>query len=112
MAHRPAPMTGAQDVPVRLRPPDARRYLQLVLAGLWLLDAVLHGALIDRELGAALDLPFTPLEPPELRARCAALSRRLGEAAGSADSAAADLLPAEEPDSQHRAAQRPGGEHQ
>jgi len=31
---------------------------------------------------AALDLPFTPLEPPELRARCAALSRRLGEAAG------------------------------
>jgi predicted DNA-binding transcriptional regulator YafY len=35
---------------------------------------------------AALDLPFTPLEPPELRARCAALSRRLGEAAGSTDS--------------------------
>ncbi|HTB54362.1 MAG TPA: transcriptional regulator, partial [Trebonia sp.] len=31
---------------------------------------------------ASLDLPFTPLEPPELRARCAALSRRLGEAAG------------------------------
>jgi len=31
---------------------------------------------------ASLDLPFTPLEPPELRARCAALSGRLGEAAG------------------------------
>jgi len=30
---------------------------------------------------AALDLPFTPLEPPELRERCAELSRRLGEAA-------------------------------
>jgi predicted DNA-binding transcriptional regulator YafY len=41
---------------------------------------------------AALDLPFTPLEPPELRERCAALSRRLGEAAG-----AAVLLPAEDP---------------
>ena len=35
-------MTGARDVPVRLGPPDARRYLQLVLAGLWLLDAVLQ----------------------------------------------------------------------
>jgi hypothetical protein len=35
-------MTGARDVPVRLAPPDARRYLQLVLAGLWLLDAALQ----------------------------------------------------------------------
>jgi hypothetical protein len=29
-------------VPARLGTPDARRYLQLVLAGLWLLDAVLQ----------------------------------------------------------------------
>ena len=61
---------------------------------------------------AALDLPFTPLEPPELRARCAALSRRLGEAAGSTGSAAAELLPAEDPHGNHRADQRPGAEHQ
>jgi predicted DNA-binding transcriptional regulator YafY len=33
---------------------------------------------------AVLDLPFTPLEPPELRERCAELSRRLAEAARSA----------------------------
>ena len=63
---------------------------------------------------AALDLPFTPLEPPELRALCAALSRRLGEAAASAYSGAgsadADLLPAEDPDGQDRAGQRPGAE--
>jgi predicted DNA-binding transcriptional regulator YafY len=30
---------------------------------------------------AMLDVPFTPLGPPELRARCAALAARLGEAA-------------------------------
>jgi predicted DNA-binding transcriptional regulator YafY len=53
---------------------------------------------------AALDLPFTPLEPPELRERCAALSRRLGEAAA--------LLPAEDPHGQPGAGQRPGAEHQ
>ncbi|MBO0816386.1 MAG: hypothetical protein J2P30_14745 [Actinobacteria bacterium] len=35
-------MTGAPDVPVRMGTPDARRYLQLALAGLWLLDAVLQ----------------------------------------------------------------------
>jgi hypothetical protein len=35
-------VTGARDVPARLGPPDARRYLQLALAGLWLLDAVLQ----------------------------------------------------------------------
>jgi hypothetical protein len=35
-------MTGARDVPTRLATPDARRYLQLALAGLWLLDAVLQ----------------------------------------------------------------------
>jgi hypothetical protein len=35
-------VTGARDVPERLGPPDARRYLQLALAGLWLLDAVLQ----------------------------------------------------------------------
>jgi len=34
---------------------------------------------------ALLDLPFTPLEPPELRERCAELSRRLAEAAGTAE---------------------------
>jgi predicted DNA-binding transcriptional regulator YafY len=56
---------------------------------------------------AALDLPFTPLEPPELRARCAALSRRLGEAAE-----ASELLPAEDPDGQPGADERPGPEHQ
>jgi predicted DNA-binding transcriptional regulator YafY len=65
---------------------------------------------------AALDLPFTPLEPPELRARCAALSRRLGEAAASTGSAstgreAGELLPAEEPHGQHGADQGPAGEH-
>src|SRR5580693_5670293 len=49
---------------------------------------------------ASLDLPFTPLEPPELRARCAALSRRLGEAAASTGSEAAELLPAEDPHGQ------------
>ena len=38
----PAPVTGGRDVPARLGPPDARRYLQLALAGLWLLDAVLQ----------------------------------------------------------------------
>jgi predicted DNA-binding transcriptional regulator YafY len=32
---------------------------------------------------AFLGLPFTPLEPPELRGRCAELSRRLHEAANS-----------------------------
>ncbi|HZZ52969.1 MAG TPA: WYL domain-containing protein [Trebonia sp.] len=61
---------------------------------------------------ASLDLPFTPLEPPELRARCAALSRRLGEAAGSTGSAAAELLPAEDPHGQPSAGQRPGAEHE
>jgi predicted DNA-binding transcriptional regulator YafY len=61
---------------------------------------------------ASLDLPFTPLEPPELRARCAALSRRLGEAAASTGSAAAELLPAEEPHGQPGAGQRPGAEHE
>lgn len=35
-------MTGARDGPARLGPPDARRYIQLALAGLWLLDAVLQ----------------------------------------------------------------------
>ena len=35
-------MTGARDVPERLGTPDARRCLQLALAGLWLLDAVLQ----------------------------------------------------------------------
>ncbi|MBO0876799.1 MAG: hypothetical protein J2P19_25775 [Pseudonocardia sp.] len=40
------------------------------------LDAIaLHAAL--------LDLPFTPLEPPELVERCAALAERLGAAAGN-----------------------------
>jgi hypothetical protein len=38
---------------------------------------------------AMLDLPFTPLEPPELRERCAELSRRLREAAAGGESAAA-----------------------
>jgi predicted DNA-binding transcriptional regulator YafY len=57
---------------------------------------------------AALDLPFTPLEPPELRARCAALSRRLGEAAG----ATAELLPAEDSYGEDRARHRPAGEHE
>ena len=56
---------------------------------------------------AALDVPFTPLEPPELRALCAALSRRLGEAAASAGYEGADLLPAEEAHGQHRAHHRP-----
>lgn len=37
---------------------------------------------------ASLDLPFTPLEPPELRERCAELARRLSEAAGAGESAA------------------------
>jgi len=60
---------------------------------------------------AALDLPFTPIEPPELRARCAALSRRLGEAAASTGTDAAVLLPAEDPHGQHGAGQRPAGEH-
>lgn len=31
-----------------------------------------------------LDIPFTPLWPPELRARCAELSKRLAEAAATA----------------------------
>ncbi len=35
-------MTAARDVPARLGTPDARRCLQLALAGLWLLDAVLQ----------------------------------------------------------------------
>jgi len=35
-------VTGARDVPARLGTPDARRCLQLALAGLWLLDAVLQ----------------------------------------------------------------------
>ena len=61
---------------------------------------------------ASLDLPFTPLEPPELRARCAALSRRLGEAAASTGSEAAELLPAEDPHGQPSAGQRPGAEHE
>lgn len=61
---------------------------------------------------ASLDLPFTPLEPPELRVRCAALSRRLGEAAASTDSGAGELLPAEEPHGQPGAGQRPGAEHE
>jgi predicted DNA-binding transcriptional regulator YafY len=65
---------------------------------------------------ASLDLPFTPLEPPELRARCAALSRRLGEAAastgGEASREAAELLPAEDPHGQPSAGQRPGAEHE
>ena len=37
---------------------------------------------------AMLGLPFTPLEPPELRERCAELSRRLREAAAGGESAA------------------------
>jgi predicted DNA-binding transcriptional regulator YafY len=37
---------------------------------------------------AMLDLPFVPLEPPELRERCAELSRRLHEAACGGESAA------------------------
>ena len=37
---------------------------------------------------ALLDLPFTPLEPPELRERCAELSQRLSEAANGGESAA------------------------
>lgn len=46
----------------------------LVISGHHYLEAIaLHFA--------ALDLPFTPLEPPELREMCATLSRRLGEAA-------------------------------
>jgi hypothetical protein len=30
-----------------------------------------------------LDLPFTPLEPPELRQRCAVLAERLSQAVGA-----------------------------
>jgi biotin operon repressor len=37
---------------------------------------------------AMLGLPFTPLEPPRLRERCAELSRRLREAAEGGESAA------------------------
>jgi predicted DNA-binding transcriptional regulator YafY len=37
---------------------------------------------------ASLGLPFTPLEPPELRERCAELARRLSEAAGGGEPAA------------------------
>jgi hypothetical protein len=33
---------------------------------------------------AVLNVPFTPLEPPELRGRCAALAQRLHHAARSA----------------------------
>jgi predicted DNA-binding transcriptional regulator YafY len=41
---------------------------------------------------ARLGIPFTPLEPPELRERCAALARRLNQAANRYPS-----YPAEEP---------------
>jgi predicted DNA-binding transcriptional regulator YafY len=37
---------------------------------------------------ASLGLPFTPLEPPELRERCAELARRLSDAAGAGEPAA------------------------
>lgn len=56
---------------------------------------------------AALDVPFTPLEPPELRTLCAALSRRLGEAARSEE-----LLPAKEPGGQHSATEGAASEHE
>jgi hypothetical protein len=39
---------------------------------------------------AMLGLPFTPLEPPELRERCAELSRRLAEAAAEAAASVRD----------------------
>jgi predicted DNA-binding transcriptional regulator YafY len=59
---------------------DERRCL--LISGSDYLDAIaLHLAM--------LDLPFTPLEPPELRERCAALSRRLREAVEGGESAAA-----------------------
>ena len=64
---------------------------------------------------ASLDLPFTPLEPPELRERCAALSRRLGEAACAGEPAGPvrdDLLPAEEAESQPAAGERAAAEHE
>jgi predicted DNA-binding transcriptional regulator YafY len=49
----------------------------LLISGSDYLDAIaMHLAL--------LDLPFTPLEPPELASRCAALARRLAGAATSA----------------------------
>ena len=49
----------------------------LLISGADYLDAIaMHLAL--------LGLPFTPLEPPELAGRCAALARRLADAAAAA----------------------------
>ena len=53
----------------------------LLITGAHYLDAIAMNL-------ALLGLPFTPLEPPELRERCAELSRLLAEAAEDGESAA------------------------